>query len=391
MLVAKSHLNRNTDSHAAGQQAAAAIAAHFGSSPVQCVLVYATQNHDQSELLAALRNGLGDVPLIGCSAQGVMGRGEVWEAGFAVGVLALGGDDIEVATAHARDIADDTALKGTRMGEQLVAGLSSPPKAAVLIYDPLAGSDAEALMNGLRSAVQCPITGGAASQPWGPMTQTFQYVGGDVFSHGAVALALTGDVEVLTDSSTGVSPTGLSMTVTRANGHHLLELDGKRAIDVWREMTGTASSNNIDDVAAWALGLEVQATQGVDQVTRAAFGFDDASGAVILQAPIPEGRQIMFQHRTAAAVIEGTTQMAKRLRDRCTTSVRVVLGFECGGRTQPFLGLDETRRENDVLQATLAPDAEWLGLMAWGEIVDVNASAQLCNYTFPVLLLADAA
>jgi small ligand-binding sensory domain FIST len=67
--------------------------------------------------------------------------------------------------------------------------------------------------------------------------------------------------------------------------------------------------------------------------------------------------------------------------------VLAVLGFECGARTSPFLGLKGTNEENIALQAAIAPDAPWLGMLAWGEIAPVGGEPAFHNYTYPLVVL----
>jgi hypothetical protein len=391
--------SQDTDSVRAAEIAAGSLREAFGADPLGVVIVYATMNHDQASLLAAFRKSLGpDVSILGCTTQGIMTRGAVREGGFAVGAMGLGGSALRSASAVAREIALDGREKGARMAEEMVSTLGEQPKLVVLLYDPLCGADVHELLAGLRAHVNCPIVGGGASHPWGPMVKTYQYFDDEVLSHGAVAVALTGPFVPELGVCHGTSPTGLVMTLTRADGNRLLEIDGRPALDVWREATGCVEGETIeqDHVAAWAIGVERSARtpSGVDQslyMIRAAFGFDQTEKTVTVQAAIPQETKIMFHHRTTSAVMEGTKVMAQdlalRLRDKKPWAV---LGFECGARTSPFLGDKATVDENLALQGAVAPDAPWLGLLAWGEIAPVGGEPAFHNYTYPLVVLTAA-
>jgi hypothetical protein len=81
--------------------------------------------------------------------------------------------------------------------------------------------------------------------------------------------------------------------------------------------------------------------------------------------------------------------MARDLRARLgDRTIRAVLGFECGARTKPFLGMENTLRENLSLQATLG-GATWLGMLAWGEVFPTAGKPAFHNYAYPLLVLAD--
>jgi len=389
-----SYFSDELDSLDAGRTAGSALHNHFGESGPKVALVYATMNHDQPELLAGMREKLGnDVLLLGCSVQGVVSNQELTEDGFALGVMGFGGD-LKCAAALEREVQTDSLEKGRRLAQALKKDLQEHPKVIVLIYDPLSGIDVKAMLDGMRLEVDCPIVGGAAGQPWGIPQQTFQYWDREVLSHGAVALALSGPFAVEVGISHGTAPTGIASVVTKANGNQVVEIDGRPAADVWRETTGCGVEDLVHQshFAAWALGVEVRGPNGrTERLIRGAFGFDLATGAMILQAPIPEGTRVMLHHRTIENVLRGSEEMGRELAHRLAERQPwAVLGFECAARTFPFLGEANTREEHARLRAAIAPKAAWLGMMAWGEIGPCAGSPAFHNYTYPLLVFTDA-
>jgi hypothetical protein len=392
-LHASSHVSSLADS----RSAATAVADHLQRSlegrPLRALIVYSTVNHDQAVALRVFRDQFGaDVLILGCSSQGVMHNGAVGEGTFLLGAMGFAGDDLEVAASMVRDIGQDSAEKGATLAAGLK--LSVDPKVVIVLYDPLCGADVEALLGGF-SAIRCPIIGGGASQPWGPITRTFQYWQGEVLQHGAVALALGGPFSAEVGVCHGTAPTGIEMTLTRTAGNTIFEIDGRPAIDIWREITGCEESdiNNQDYVASWAIGVARHFTSAQGEQTlyviRAAFGFDLEAGAVIVQAAIPEGTRIMFHHRTVPVVTEGTAQMGRDLAQKLHgRRPWCVLGFECGARTKAFLGQAATVHENVALQNAVAPDVPWLGMLAWGEVAPAGATPAFHNYTYPLAVLA---
>jgi hypothetical protein len=392
--TAHSLFSLEPDSLEAGRQAGEALRAHFGAAGPKAVVVYATMNHDHPALLEGLRSSLGkDSLLLGCSAQGVVSNSELTEEGLAMAVMGFGGTGLECAAAVEHEIQKDPTEKGRRLARQLKGGLGREPKIVVLHYDPLSGVDAEALLEGLRLELDCPLIGGAASQPWGPPEQTFQFSNTEVFSRGAVALALSGSFSCEIGICHGTAPTGVTSVVTRVNGNQVLEFDGRRAIDVWRETTGCEPEDMMHQshFATWAVGVERARGGHVERFIRGAFGVNQETGAMMLQAGIPEGTRVMLHHRTIENVLDGTEQMARDLTRRLgNREPWAVLGFECGARTYPFLGDANTRQEHTALRAAVAPRAPWCGMMAWGEIGPCGGSPAFHNYTYPLVVFTDA-
>ena len=395
MKIARSVFSDESESLEAGRSAAEALLAQFASEKPKAVLVYATMNHDAPELLEGVASALGkDVLVLGCSAQGVVSNGDLTEDGFAVGVMGFGGTELNCAAAVERDVQVGAKEKGRRLAQALKRDLGGEPKLVVLNYDPLCGVDVEEMLAGVRLEVDCPIVGGAAGQPWGVPTQTFQYFEREVFEHGVVALGLSGSFAVEIGICHGTAATGISSVVTKVAGNHVLEIDGRPSADVWRETTGCRAEDLVHQshFAAWALGVEVNGTGGqVDRAIRGAFGFDAGTGAIIMQAAIPEGTRVMLHHRTIENVLEGSEKMAGELVQRLAgRKPWAVLGYECAARTFPFLGEANTRQEHERLRAAIAPQAPWLGMMAWGEIGPCAGRPAFHNYTYPLTVFTDA-
>src|SRR5690606_34701436 len=165
---------------------------------------------------------------------------------------------LKFASATVQDIETDSRGKGEELGRALRAKVGAPPTAVVLHYDALSGVDPELFVQGLYRTVECPIVGGAAAHSFNyrSLQETYQYIGDRVLTRSAVAFALSGDLGVEIASCHGCSPVGVELTVTRAEGNVLYELDGRRASDVWEEICGSIS-DKYNQSSALAIGVPV--------------------------------------------------------------------------------------------------------------------------------------
>ena len=204
------------------------------------------------------------------------------------------------------------------------------------------------------------------------------------------AVALGGNVDVEVAECRGCSPVGVEFEVTRAEGNVLYELDGRKASDVWEEICGSISDKT-NQSSALAIGVPIGAgATSRDYQVRAAYFIDSDSGGVTLGPAIATGTRIMLHHRTVEDVVEGARQMGKELLTRVgNRSVRALLGFECGARTQPFLGAEGTLRENVELQALFGDAPAWLGMMPWGEVFPAGGPPAFHNYSYPLLAIVE--
>jgi hypothetical protein len=392
---ASSCLTAETDSKRAGHYVGKNLREAFTDHRLSVVIIYATINHDQDALLAAIRDEVGPgVIITGCSAQGVIGHGVILEGGFGVGAMGLGGESLKAAVAFQPSIESDGVNKGRALATSLKSQLGAAPNLLFFLYDTLCGSDVNQLLAGIRQELPVPVIGGAAGQPTGPVATTYQYHDGKSYTRAAVALGLIGPFNTEFGVSHGTTPTGIVMTLTKADGNRVLELDGRPALDVWRETTGLREDEPLhqDHTAALAMGVERTIIKNGHQqstyLIRAVFGLDPVTKAIIVPAAIAEGSKLQFHHRTARVVKEGSLAMGRDLHARLGDKRPwAVLGFECGARTAPFLGLADTLEENKALQDMVAASSPWLTIIPWGEIAPYGDDAAFCNYTYTLAAL----
>lgn len=400
-VKAYSTLNFDTDSTSAARAAAQALVEDFGSDKLSLLLVYGTINHEQSELLSSVRSIVGPEPLImGCSAQGVVSNGQLTEEGYGLGVMGFGGSELVAVSACEREICKDTFEKGRSLAAKLKSQTNQKPALVGMLYDASCGTNVQEMLAGMRSVLDCPFIGGGASLSWGLPTSTFQYFDTEALQRSLVAFALAGPIEAEIGVCHGTSPTGVIMTVTRAEGNRILELDGRPAADVFRDATGHIQGEILqqEHLVSWAIAVErmvtVQGSHGAEQrptyLIRAAGGIDYKTGAVSVQAGFPEGTRVAFHHRTVDAVLNGTKTMAEELEQRIQgRNPWAMLGFECRGRTVPFLGTELAMSENADLGAKLGATIPWLGMLAWGEIAPLGNEPAFHNYTYPLAVLVE--
>ncbi len=391
-IQACSITSKSTDSRQCGEEIARQILDDLPSPGI--VTTYITVNHDPKRYLAGMRATLGpDIPVIGCSSQGIVGQGVVYEEGFGAGALGLGGSSLAIAEGGAEEIQNNTYEKGLSLGRTLCSKLDQSPHCIVVHYDPLCGADPEALVEGIFQEAQCPILGGAAGHSFSyQMVQdTYQFVGDRILQRGVVAYAFAGDCAIETEICHGCSPVGVELKVTKADNNVILEFDGRPARDVWAEICGI-DANEAGQTAALAIGIHGnEPASSNDYFVRAAYTMNAETGGIVLGPAIATGTTVMLHHRTVEEVQSGAHRVGKTLKQRLANKkARAVLGFECGARTSPFLGYQDTLEENLQLQEDIAQDAAWLGMMPWGEIYPSGGKPRFHNYSYPLLVITDA-
>lgn len=376
----------NADADAAVQEALSA-ALGSGDAPPRLAIVYATVTHDQGRILAAIREQLPGVPVVGSSSAGVSVNGKVTEAPRCLAIAVVRSHGVTARAAVVEEISADPGRAGLELGERLGPAPDGPTTTFVW-YDPLTGVNISALLDGLARGGYPAVFGGGAGQPFGPRIRTFQYCGDRVLSNSAVALAIDG-LEAVYDMTHGTEPTGLELTVTRSRDNVIEQLDDLPALDVCCEQLGF---EGIDRQSSnWALGFKPpDGTAYEGLFTRGIFGVDPEQKTITIQTPVAVGTRLHVCIRTKEAVLDRAVAMGRRLRDALGGRRAVLaLAFECAARP-PFVGAKLATQEIVDVQALIGPEIPWLGMLAWGEIAPLSGRSEFHNYTLPLCVLCEA-
>jgi len=384
-------VSSDLDSTKAGVQAAKKALGDLGGATCDFLIVFAGMGYDHRRLLEGITSVSGKVPLAGCSTQGVAVRGWADENPRVVGVMAIASGDLSFSHTMHGGLSRDSCEVGRRISRDLLASPPARPVVLLCMYDPLTGVNVDRLIQGLESQGPIPIVGGAASQPWGRIIETFQYADGEVAQDAASCVLISGPARAEIGLSHGADPLGIEMQITHARDNVIYEIDGRPAYQAWKDLVGAAEEFSADDIASWAIGIRLPEDVGGHYegcVTRTLFKIDPEHGSIYLQSEIPEGTRVVFHHRTFDAVMARALGMARHLRERIgDVRPHCVLSFECGARSIPFLGpaaaLEELRR----VQGELGDGVPWLGMYAWGELAPIGITNYFHNYTLPICIL----
>ncbi len=217
------------------------------------------------------------------------------------------------------------------------------------------------------------------------------------------------DIAVSAAMSQGCIPISDTMTITKADGHVIMEIDGKKPFDVFsdtlremaRKKTGKDPNDILMKVAGGApdipedlralfkgevhIALPVAGSDTQDYMVRDIVGIDPDEGVMAVAQKMESGDRIMFVHRDDDTVRADLTQMLLSLRDRTLHERGVfaplgALYFSCIARAQmPFTvdGRDELALVREVIG-----DIPLTGFYANGEIV----GGRLYRYTGVLIL-----
>jgi hypothetical protein len=335
----------------AAREAATRALATLENHAPKLAIVFASASYVDAESAArAVRSVIGDAQIVGGTSGACVFDGERI-APRGVSVVLLAGDGLEVESRTAQlgspafvecvPAAERVAQAADRAAHR---GLS---QFACLVFAPGISADGqtvdgEALVAAVRKGA------GARAQLAGALTGddlTFDrprvFFGDELRDDCVVVTGLFTNTPVGIAARHGWAAVGPTRTVTRADGIHLCELDGRAALDVWLEDARRAGATPPLDKKDLALYLANHYEIGVahehatddkrELVARAPFGFR-ADGAIELSASIPDGTHVRVLHASRGDLLRASSEAATSAVLRAGSPVSGALVLACTGR-----------------------------------------------------------
>lgn len=218
-------------------------------------------------------------------------------------------------------------------------------------------------------------------------------------TEGGVSGVLFGeDVRVVTGLSQGCSPVGDIHEVTKADDNILIELDGRPALDVFREDIGEVLSRNLERVSGYIhaalpitgdAALDASGNDSVndsgndsgDYLVRNVVGIDPGNKLVAIGERISAGDRVMFVRRDGPAAAEDLDRMLADVKSRAGGTPKAALYYSCVARGPNLFGPESD--EMKAVQAVLGDDVPLVGFFANGEI----SKNRLYSYTGVLTLI----
>lgn len=366
--------------HAIGE-AVGAVLDQIGPRP-DLAAVFVTGPHAGAldDLARTVRTALRPGVLVGAAASTVLGGHREVEETPAVSVWAARVGPVEPVRIRAERRDDGWAVTG------LPAAAAEPRRTLLLLTDPFS-FPAEAFVDELPSvAPGLVVVGGLASGARGPGGNRLVLDDG-VHTDGAVGALLPAGAPVGAVVSPGCRPVGEPLVVTRAERNLILELGGRPALEVLRDVL-VDMSHDEREVAArglqigWVIDEHRAEFDRDDFLVREVLGVDSETGGLAVGAVPEVGRTAQLHVRDATTADE---DLRARLAGRRADGALV---FTCTARGAALFGVPD--HDADVVSTALRTRAT-SGMAAAGEIGPVGGRSFLHGSTASLLVVGERA
>ncbi|MBL4850093.1 MAG: FIST C-terminal domain-containing protein [Planctomycetes bacterium] len=358
-----------TQGRAAAEEALAALE---GAKPL-FGMAFATSKIDLADLANAIKDVVGEAPILGCSTAGEFVGNRISAGGTAVCLVSS--DEIGISIGMTDGLKANTARAARQMARQLKESRQPAPAGATertifLLSDGMAGSG-EVMVDtlALESGPEVAIAGGAAGDD-AAFVESYVFLDREVKQDAIVAIELTSLKKIGIGVDHGWCAASEPGTVTKAEGATVIEIDGKPAIEFYRryaELIGfeLSAENQNEFVFTNELGIVMM---NDELKVRAPLGVNE-DGSISCATEIPTGQHVRIVRGDHEAIVAAARKAAE-------AAVRKLGGQECAGAIvfdcvarKLVLGDDfeqEVAAFREVIGAPLA------GFNTYGEIARVR-------------------
>ena len=387
--------SENTKSWDAGAEAAGAAMAMAGVDACDLAILYATSRQDPVQLRDGVRSVIGpNARLIGGYAIGAFTADRLGYDGYQVGVAVLSSDSMQVDMYIQGNLPDNEYDVGVALGEQIRGKNYAGTPNILIMYDSIKGKPPEGVTFNMNLATPLVEGMGQALGTWPPVAgvgmigdwqsnPTYQWFDDRIEQQSAMALVLSGGVQMETIIMHGCRPSSGYHTITRADHNVVLEIDGEPAVDVVAKLLG-------DTFESWeqypffvTFGLNRGDKFGdfneEEYANRLVMGVDKERGGLVMFEPdLKAGHEVQLMRRSFDFdyIGERVEDLLDRVGDR---DPFLAIYIDCAGRASAYSGTEG--EEAEEVQKSIGGRMPLLGMYSGVEIARVGDGMQALDWT----------
>jgi len=395
--------SENPNSFEAGREAAVSAFKNMGEREGSLILAFCTNKHDQQGIFEGIRSEVGDIPIIGGPAVGVITNDRLGYEGYQVGLAILPKIlRVEVEAVGGLDKGEKEV--GLELGERIARNRGPDEKLILLFYDSIKSVPPPApvlnvssyLLDGFERGLgkDPPIIVGAGLVGGYNFDRGKQFCGWQVGDQQAVSALLSGEFFVSTKIMHGCKPMSDYHRITRVEGPVVYEIDGKPAMDVIDNLLGTGQWHKRLPLLLVTLGVNYGEKYGPydedSYVNRLIVGVLPEEKAIVLfEADFENGMEFQFMKRSAELMEEsarrGSREILDYLRKR-NEEPFFALYIDCAGRTSAYSGAE--REEASIVQEIIGKRVPMLGFYSGVEIAPLLGKSRGLDWTGVLMILS---
>lgn len=348
------------------------------------VFVFGDTNFpNSSDLLKQIQSKCNNAKLIGCSTAGEIFGSNVEDNSLSVAVTSFEKTNIRSYTAKINSSSDSRAA-----GKEIASRLAGPGLKGIYLLSDGLNVNGTDLVSGLTEILpdNVVISGGLAADG-SSFKDTWVLTNDSIENKQIVAIGFYGSDVIFSHGSQGGWDTfGPSRLITRSVGNILFELDGKPALQIYKEYLGDRAK----DLPAAALLFPLSLTNkpGEDSnLVRTILSIDEETQSLTFAGDVPEGKYATFMRANFDRLVDGAENAAANANQESNGDI-LCLAVSCVGR-RLVLG-ERTEEEVEAVCEALPKNTKVVGFYSYGEISPSESRpCELHNQTMTITTISE--
>jgi hypothetical protein len=347
------------------------------------VLAFGASRGQAEESVKALVAAFPTSKVIGCSTAGEIYGASIVDQSLTVAVARFDSTDLGVARARVSTPADSFAA-----GADLAQTLLRPNLRAVFVLSEGLHVNGSQMIAGINSVVpqDVVVTGGLAGDG-DRFGRTWVLSEGGTHEKIVTAVAMYGaHLEVGHGSNGGWDSFGPLRSVTKSTDNVLYELNGRPALDVYREYLGELASGLPATALLFPLSLR-RGAMGKESLVRTILSVDEDRKSMTFAGDIPNGAEVQFMRASFDRLIEGASVAATN-SGKDLEGDTLTVAISCVGR-RLVLG-ERAEEEVESAKDNLPKGTTLVGFYSYGELApQLSGECSLHNQTMTITTFAE--
>lgn len=335
---------------------------------------------NKNDITQLIRDSIPAKNTVFCSTAGEILGNEVFDNSISITGLKFESTSLKTSCVSISDYKDSEEA-----GKELVSRFATENLKYVLVISDGALVNGSCLVNGMKKELpeDVLITGGLAGN--GNAFSSTLVGLNDTISEGLiVAVGFYGNsIKINHGSFGGWEPFGLERTVTKSNSNVLEEIDGKKALDLYKLYLGDYAQQLPGSALLFPLSLTIHGTG--EMLVRTILDIDNEKQSMTFAGNIPVGSKVRFMKANFDKLIDAAGLAANEaLISSNFQKPQYALLISCIGRK--LVLTERTEEEIAAVRDYLGEDCSISGFYSYGEITPINQSndCQLHNQTMTI-------
>jgi hypothetical protein len=398
MKIGIAHSNQ-TNSKAAGIEAATIALEKAGIKKADFALVFCSGKHNPYKFLEGIAYVLGNTPVIGGSSIGIITEDFIGYEGFEVGVTVFASDTISFTVFSQPNLNQDERKAGEALGEKINEVASEADKALWVFYDsckqqhPPRLNFATWLFEGLEAHLPKHIicAGSGLLSDMELATTTYQFYNNEVLTQSVVAVLIGGACNMHTTIIHGCKPASAYLTITKAEGPVIFEIENRPALEVIDEIMGNHHKLQWKDFSFFVtLGVNKGEKFGKfdekEYANRLLLAVDIQNKSLVMFEPdLKTGDEVQLMRRSVDLdyIQVGINDIKNQIKE-----ANPVFAFyiNCAGRAKPYAGGEF--EDAEAVQKGIG-NIPFMGFYCGVEVAKVKNNLQPLDWTGVLCIISE--